>query len=135
MGLLKGSGQIMWIPKLFMAALIVRHSYAAGGFTITGNGVVLGDASSGTLIANDQCVTDGVGNFGASESATITTVNAGTLYPKEWDFAGASTTTFDFLQVAGAKYGKDAPMTQTLATAGETIQRAVSRTASHPRMA
>ena len=93
----------MRILKLFPAALIVRHSYASDGFTIAGSGVVLGDASSGTLVSNDQCVTDGVGNYGSDESATITAVYSGKIFMKgKFRTESAS---YDYLTIQTVKYG------------------------------
>ena len=69
----------------------------AQAFEISGTGVVLGDASSGSLVLDDQCVTDGVGNYGSSEQATITALKAGTLYPKG-GFRTESTS-YDYLTI------------------------------------
>ena len=48
--------------------------------TVTGGRFTLGDASGGTLLSNDQCVTDGAAGWTSPESASFTVQVEGTLY-------------------------------------------------------
>ena len=92
-------------------------------FLIVGTGVVLGDASSGILVNTNNCITDGVGNYGASESATITALVPGTIETK--GVFHTESTNFDYFTIQGVKYGGTAlnstnGTTITL-SAGETM--------------
>ena len=92
-------------------------------FLIVGTGVVLGDASSGVIINATNCITDGVGNYGASESATITALVAGTIDMKG-EFHTESTS-YDYLTIQSSKYGGGTPPPGTITlSAGETLTSA-----------
>ena len=83
---------------------------AASGvaFTIAGTGVVVGDASSGLLVYDTRCVTDGVGEYGDGEAATITATSAGFLYARG-NFSTEEL--FDFLLIKGIRFeGTSPPM-------------------------
>ena len=62
---------------------------ASPAFSIVGLGVVEGDASSGTLVRDTQCITDGIGNYSSNEYVTITALRMGTLVSKGF-FVGES---------------------------------------------
>ena len=80
---MKNSMMKMMIAAAMMVVLHqARCADAAAAFAITGNGIILGDASSGSLVSNDQCFTTGAGKYGQSEDATITASSSGYLYGK-----------------------------------------------------
>ena len=80
---MKNSMMKMVIAAAMMVVLHqARCADAAAAFAITGNGIILGDASSGSLVSNDQCFTTGAGKYGQSEDATITASSSGYLYGK-----------------------------------------------------
>ena len=68
-------------------ATLAPIAHAAPAFTFTGvnnlgSGIRLGDASSGTLVGDDQCITTGPGLYDYQRRATITTAVGGTVYTK-----------------------------------------------------
>ena len=106
-----------WLLMVLVFNGEIVNVNAASAFGISGTGVVEGDASTGVLVADDQCITDGVGNYGDSESATITAINAGTLYPKgTFETESAS---YDYLTIQGIKYGGTTPPGNIVLAAGE----------------
>jgi hypothetical protein len=94
-------------------------------FIIVGTGVEHGDASNGSLVLDEQCVTDGVGNYGSNEQAAITAVGGGVLYS-----AGLFETYYQaygympynsYLTVKGAKIYGTTPPDNVVLVAGETF--------------
>jgi hypothetical protein len=88
-------------------------------FTVTGSGVEHGDSSSGVLVADDQCVTDGAGHYGSNEAATITAVFGGPIYSK----APFNTEqNYDTLRIKGNPYsGTTGIPTGLVLNSGETF--------------
>ena len=108
------------VPNGVVGATTEAGACKQAAFGIVGTGVEIGDASSGTLVADEQCVTDGVGNHGAGEQATMTAITAGMLY---------STGTFEtynsphstYLTVQGNKYYGTTPPSNIVLAAGESF--------------
>ena len=110
------------LPRvLFASIIVVRCAHGSPSMTINGTGVVQGDMSSGSLVANDDCVTDGPGNYGNGEAATMTVVKAGKLLMKGTFVTEAGC---DYLTLPGdsTEYGGSTPPANGLGlNAGETI--------------
>lgn len=104
-GLFDVAAQRGGIPAAARAALValmqVYGARAEDAFTITGNGV-------STTSSDDQCISDGAGNYDSSESATMTAAASGIVYTKQafgmsnlWDMD----TSGDWLMIHGKQYG------------------------------
>ena len=89
-------------------------------FGILGTGVELGDASSGALVLDEQCITDGVGKHGTSEQATITAIGAGILYATGL-FELYESSSYNYLTLKGKKYYGATPPNDVALSAGETF--------------
>ena len=105
------------------AALFVnwRNAAASPAFSWTGTkpGVVLGDTSSGVLVADEMCLTDGIGSYANSASATITALYSGLLEVR--GTFRTESTAYDYLTIQGMKYGGTTPPGSLSLTTGETF--------------
>jgi hypothetical protein len=84
-----------------------------------GPGVVLGDTSSGVLVADEMCLTDGIGSYANSASATITALYSGLLEVR--GTFRTESTAYDYLTIQGMKYGGTTPPGSLSLTTGETF--------------
>jgi hypothetical protein len=77
-------------------------------FSIDGTGVELGDSSTGTLVKNIRCVTDGAGKYGDNEHAKVTILHPGKLVTKGYFGTECNvedhTESYDMLRINGVKY-------------------------------
>ena len=108
------------LPVVVFARYSVRGAEGAAAFVITGSGVEIGDASSGTLVSDDQCVTDGVGNYANNEQATITVgPDGGKLFTKGlFEIFGAP---YHYLTIQGSTLGGTMLPTNIVLAAGATF--------------
>ena len=88
-------------------------------FTIDGTGVVLGDTSGNAFLASDECITDGMGVYGAYESATITAVTGGYLNAK--GVFHTEDVLYDYFTINGSKYGGTSFPSDLVLAPGETF--------------
>ena len=95
----------------------------------SGTGAELGDTSRGNNDGNDQCVTDGAGDYGNGERALITVLIGGVLNA-HGDFGtecSGPNHAYDFLMIAGAKYDCHNAPRHIVVAAGDTFTWQTSR--------
>ena len=77
-------------------------------FNIDGSGVELGDSSTGALVPNIRCVTDGVGAYGNNEHALVTILHPGKIVTKGYFGTECDvkdhTQSYDVLRINGVEY-------------------------------
>ena len=107
------------VPVLALVVCL-NNVTASPAWRVSGSGIEVSyDASSGSTRYDEECFTDGYGNYANNERATITANRAGTVN-RRGSFRMESTS-YDYLTIKGSKYGGTSPPATFTVTAGEKI--------------